>query len=125
MFQVGVHPEDVQTVCLTHLHPDQTSGCTRRTHPVGEALSFPNASHVVQATEYHHWTSSASLRADSEYDARVRPVENADNLRPLEPREAVGREAEGGIELTADANGTVTMMLRPGPSMRANLARVC
>ncbi|GII28316.1 MBL fold metallo-hydrolase [Planotetraspora mira] len=43
---VGVGPDDVDVVVLTHLHSDHASGCVEAGVPV-----FPNARHVIQQAE--------------------------------------------------------------------------
>lgn len=48
----GVRPEDVNTVVLTHAHPDHIGGAVdNRWRPV-----FPNAHHVVSELEFEYWT---------------------------------------------------------------------
>jgi glyoxylase-like metal-dependent hydrolase (beta-lactamase superfamily II) len=51
--EAGVHPEDVDVVVTTHLHPDHCGGQTRLVD--GRWVpTFPNARHLVARTE-HAW----------------------------------------------------------------------
>lgn len=56
---VGVVPEDVDTVILTHLHFDHAGGCTRQ--GAGGSLEpvFPKARHLIQRCDWADATSGA------------------------------------------------------------------
>lgn len=49
--QLGLEPEDVDVVILTHLHFDHAGGCIRK-EDRALALAFPHAQHVVQQKEW-------------------------------------------------------------------------
>lgn len=51
----GVAPGDIDTVLLTHMHPDHSNGLAG---PAGEAL-FPNAELVMNAAEHAYWLDEA------------------------------------------------------------------
>jgi glyoxylase-like metal-dependent hydrolase (beta-lactamase superfamily II) len=58
----GVDPADIETVMLTHMHPDHSAGLTNP--KTGERL-FPNAELVVHENEPRHWLDDAAMsRAD-------------------------------------------------------------
>jgi glyoxylase-like metal-dependent hydrolase (beta-lactamase superfamily II) len=49
----GIQPKDVDTVVLTHVHPDHIGGAlTRASLP-----TFPNARHVLAESEWEFWTA--------------------------------------------------------------------
>jgi glyoxylase-like metal-dependent hydrolase (beta-lactamase superfamily II) len=72
--ELGVEPESIDVVVMTHLHFDHAGGTTRRGAGGALEVVFPRARHVVQAREL---------------DAALRPHERnrasylAENLEPL------------------------------------------
>lgn len=60
--QLGVEPERIDHVLLTHMHNDHVGGLLDR----NGAAAFPNAELVVSATEWDYWTSEDSFAAASE-----------------------------------------------------------
>lgn len=52
----GVRPQDVDTVVLTHAHPDHIGGAV---DPRGWPV-FPNACHMLSELEFEYWTSARS-----------------------------------------------------------------
>jgi len=63
----GIAPEDIDTVILTHGHPDHIGG---NTDAEGKP-AFPNARFVMWKDEWDFWTSE---RAELELDEHVREV---------------------------------------------------
>jgi len=58
----GVDPADIDTVMLTHMHPDHSAGLT---DPKTGQKFFPNAELVVHENEPKHWRDDAAMsRAD-------------------------------------------------------------
>jgi glyoxylase-like metal-dependent hydrolase (beta-lactamase superfamily II) len=58
----GVDPADIETVILTHVHPDHSAGLT---DPKTGEKFFPNAELVVHENEPRHWLDDAAMsRAD-------------------------------------------------------------
>ena len=71
---LGVSPEDIDTVLLSHLHFDHAGGATRNV--AGRLVpTFPRARHVVQRCEWDAATSGA---------AELEGVFPEENFRPLE-----------------------------------------
>jgi glyoxylase-like metal-dependent hydrolase (beta-lactamase superfamily II) len=61
----GITPEDIDTVILTHGHPDHIGG---NTDGKGKP-AFPNATYVMWQDEWEFWTSG---QAETKLDERVR-----------------------------------------------------
>ena len=59
----GVMPAEVDTVLLTHMHPDHSAGLTDMTTG---ARNFPNAELVVHENEPRHWYDDAKMAAASD-----------------------------------------------------------
>lgn len=58
----GVNPADIDTVILTHMHPDHSAGLT---DPKTGQRFFPNAELVVHQNEPKHWQDDGAMnRAD-------------------------------------------------------------
>lgn len=65
--ETGVAPGDIDTILLTHMHPDHSNGLTS---PSGERL-FPGAQLVVAEDEVRHWHDDAAMaRADERQRTR-------------------------------------------------------
>jgi glyoxylase-like metal-dependent hydrolase (beta-lactamase superfamily II) len=54
----GVNPADIDTVILTHMHPDHSAGLT---NPKTGEKFFPNAELVVHENEPKHWRDDALM----------------------------------------------------------------
>jgi len=63
----GIAPEDIDTVILTHGHPDHIGGNT----DAGGKLNFPNARYIMWQDEWEFWTSG---QAEQKLDEHVREV---------------------------------------------------
>ncbi len=87
----GIAREDIDTVILTHGHPDHIGGNTD-----GEGkLTFPDARYVMWKSEWDFWTSG---QAETKLDEHVRERQlkfARKNLPPIQGRlELVDREIE-------------------------------
>jgi glyoxylase-like metal-dependent hydrolase (beta-lactamase superfamily II) len=71
--QVGVEAADVDAVVLTHVHLDHVGWASDGVQP-----AFPRAEYVVQRDEVEH------VRGGSTYLSRIRPIEEAGQLRVVE-----------------------------------------
>ena len=63
MKAAGVTPADIDTVLLTHMHPDHSAGLTDMTTG---ARNFPNAELVVHENEPRHWYDDGKMAAASD-----------------------------------------------------------
>jgi len=59
----GVSPEEIDTVLLTHMHPDHSAGLTDLD---SGALHYPNAELVVHENEPRHWYDDAKMAGASD-----------------------------------------------------------
>lgn len=89
----GVSPDQIDTLLITHMHPDHINGVLT---PAGQAL-FANAELVVTATDYAFWHDDANMnQAPDEakpffIGARKAAAAYADRLRQVDgEREALG-----------------------------------
>ncbi len=64
---VGITPEDIDTVIITHAHPDHIGG---NTDNEGRP-AFPNAKYVMWQDEWDFWTSE---QAETKLDEHVRDI---------------------------------------------------
>ena len=56
---VGIKPEQIGKVVLTHAHPDHIWGLVDE---LDDSLRFPRAEYLVAAREFDFWTSDAAAR---------------------------------------------------------------
>lgn len=54
--QAGLKPADIDTVVISHAHPDHIGGLTD-----GDKLTFPKARHVIEAREWACWTDEDQM----------------------------------------------------------------
>lgn len=76
----GISPESIDTVILTHGHPDHLGGNTRD----GDIV-FPNARFVIGQAEWEFWTSTPDLKTD-EHIQQLLVTTAENNLLPLADR---------------------------------------
>ena len=94
---LGVHPEDIDSVLLTHGHPDHIGATV--THD-GKA-SFPNATYYLPAAELPLWTQDPNRIDDDFFSFMVQVGNNA--LSPLHSQLEL---YEGKVEI---AKGVTTL----------------
>jgi glyoxylase-like metal-dependent hydrolase (beta-lactamase superfamily II) len=94
----GCPADSIDTVIVTHLHPDHVGWCT--TLGDGQWLpTFPNAAHLVAKPEWDYWQDHLQADRDGDY--------LADSVRPV--------EAAGLVELVA-THHVVTSSIRLEPT---------
>jgi len=79
---VGIVPEDIDTVIMTHGHPDHIGGNTN-----AEGVpAFPNARYVMWQDEWDFWTSGEAERKLDEHVKEVLMEFARKNLPPIRDR---------------------------------------
>jgi len=79
---VGIVPEDIDTVIMTHGHPDHIGGNTN-----AEGMpAFPNARYVMWQDEWDFWTSGEAERKLDEHVKEVLMEFARKNLPPIRDR---------------------------------------
>lgn len=66
LHRVGIRPEEVDAVITTHLHWDHAGGLTRRDEQGGLELTFKNARHFIQQSEWD-FALHPDMRSESAY----------------------------------------------------------
>jgi len=78
---IGVAPDSIDTVIMTHLHFDHSGGTTRRTASGGFAPVFPRARHVIQKREYDDATHPHERNRASYLSENFAPLAEAGLLQ--------------------------------------------
>ena len=81
---LGVVPDDVTDVLLTHLHFDHAGGATTRTPDGDLVLTFPEADHFVQAAHWE-WAHQSTREAASFLPETLDPLDASGRLVLLDP----------------------------------------
>lgn len=86
-----IAPEDIDTVILTHGHPDHIGG---NTDAEGKP-AFPNARYVMWQDEWDFWTSGRAEQVLDEHSREVLMKFARENLPPIQGQlDLIDREAE-------------------------------
>jgi len=80
--EVGVTPESIDLVIVTHLHFDHAAALTRLDSSGEPTPTFPNASIVVQKTEWEDALANKSTMTKTYLRSHLDPV--ADRVRPVD-----------------------------------------
>jgi glyoxylase-like metal-dependent hydrolase (beta-lactamase superfamily II) len=79
----GIDPSDVDTVLLTHMHPDHSLGLADR--GTGARL-FPNAEVVVHENEPPHWNDDAAMARGTEREQALYFLAAREQMAPYKDR---------------------------------------
>lgn len=111
--RLGVLPEDVTDVFLTHLHFDHVGGAISRTEAGGLELTFPNATHHVQAA---HWTwAYESPREGASFLAEnLEPLEASGKLNLLQPDDPSPLPHTEIVVVDGHTRGQQLLLIRDG-----------
>lgn len=96
--RLGVTPEQVETVVLTHLHLDHAGGATRRAQGGGLVPTFPKARYVIQREEWESAVHPSPFSRGSYWTENFLPLQEAGRLEFV----------EGDVELGADVRACRT-----------------
>lgn len=83
--ELGIRPEEVTDMVLTHLHFDHCGYTTLRDAVSGAlSLAFPNATHWVSRRQWENFLHPNALERDSYFEENMRLVDEAGRLRLLD-----------------------------------------
>jgi glyoxylase-like metal-dependent hydrolase (beta-lactamase superfamily II) len=91
MGAAGISPLSVDTILLTHMHPDHSAGLTDMT--TGKA-HFPNAELVVHENEPRHWNDDAAMARGTERQKLLFFQQARDQMAPYRDRMRTFRQGE-------------------------------
>ena len=74
---LGIAPEEIDVVILTHLHFDHAGGSTRLDDAGRPVPSFPRARHLVQRAEYGNARYPSKLDKGTYFNENLIPLEEA------------------------------------------------
>jgi glyoxylase-like metal-dependent hydrolase (beta-lactamase superfamily II) len=89
----GVDPADIESVILTHMHPDHSAGLT---DPKTGEKFFPNAELVVHENEPRHWQDDGAM---SRADDRARALYFQCAREQMAPYHNQMRTFQGSVEV--------------------------
>jgi len=81
--QIGIQPEEITDVVLTHLHFDHCGGCTFR-HERELKISFPNATHWVSRSQLGYAQTPHILDRDAYHSDHFIPLMQSGLLKPID-----------------------------------------
>jgi glyoxylase-like metal-dependent hydrolase (beta-lactamase superfamily II) len=79
----GVSPEEVDTILLTHMHPDHSAGLTNM---ASGTANYRNAELVVHENEPKHWFDDAAMARGSEREKRLMFQQAREQTAPYRAR---------------------------------------
>ena len=75
----GIDPKSIDTVLLTHMHPDHSAGLTDMSN--GQLL-FPNAELVMHENELAHWFDDGAMAKADERSAKLYFLSGREQVAP-------------------------------------------
>jgi len=87
----GFDPKSIDTVLLTHMHPDHSAGLTDMTN--GQLL-FPNAELVMHENELPHWFDDGAMAKADERSAKLFFQAGREQVAPYKKRTRLFKSGE-------------------------------
>ena len=87
----AIDPKSIDTVLLTHMHPDHSAGLTDMSN--GQLL-FPNAELVMHENELAHWFDDRAMAKVDERSAQLYFLAGREQVAPYKNRTRLFRDGE-------------------------------
>ena len=87
----GIDPKSIDTVLLTHMHPDHSAGLTEM--PNGQLL-FPNAELVMHENELPHWFDDGAMAKADERAKKLFFQAGREQVAPYKNRTRLFKQGE-------------------------------
>ena len=87
----GIDPKSIDTVLLTHMHPDHSAGLVDMSNG---RLLFPNAELVMHENELAHWFDDGAMARVDERSANLYFLAGREQVAPYRSRTRLFREGE-------------------------------
>jgi glyoxylase-like metal-dependent hydrolase (beta-lactamase superfamily II) len=116
LMAAGVDPAEIETVILTHMHPDHSAGLTDMT--TGRR-NYPNAELVMHENEPAHWFDDAAMAKGSERERKLFFQAGREQVAPYRDRWRLFKQGEVFPGVTAiprpgHTPGHTTFMISSG-----------
>ena len=87
----GIDPKSIDTVLLSHMHPDHSAGLTDMSNG---ALLFPNAELVMHENELPHWFDDGAMAKADERSKKLFFLAGREQVAPYKNRTRLFRQGE-------------------------------
>jgi glyoxylase-like metal-dependent hydrolase (beta-lactamase superfamily II) len=94
----GIDPKSIDTVLLTHMHPDHSAGLTDMSNA---QPFFPNAELVMHENELPHWFDDSTMEKADERSRKLFFLAGREQVAPYKNRTRLFRQGEVFPDVTA------------------------